>query len=284
MSDNRRHTRVKPPIEVSVQCENGSVYRGTINDLSVSGVHIKLSSVFDLGPCLNGLVKMKLGADDAPYVAEFSGEIVRIEKDSVVCGMKGADPESFQQLKKVILEYANDPKKIIEEIKINQGVSLNNLYLPAMRGAIGYFLTDSVESVFGSFFQMDVVETDQWVHEGMTCTKVTGICGFNGALFGSVILIAYIDFARKFVSELLELDAPVESIPTVIDGFGELANMISGGVQTGLAEEYENISLIPPLVFFGDQCDYGGSHLYSVKKFYQCRLGSFSVDCLFSIV
>ncbi|HIJ84654.1 MAG: type IV pilus assembly PilZ [Magnetococcales bacterium] len=282
--NNRKHTRITPPIEVSVHCDSGSVYRGMVRDISVSGVNIKISKVHDMGLCTEGLLKMQLGTNENPYVAEFLGKVVRCEQDSIVYQLRASDPINFKLLKKTILNHTTNPREIIDEIIFNPDISLNNLYLPAMKQSIIDFLHDSVKSIFDVFLEKSVSVVTEGTHENIEEKKMSCVCGFNGSIYGNIILIADLGFATSLVEALLEVDSKKVTMPMMIDGFGELANMISGGIQSGLSEEYENISLIPPLVFVGDHCTYKSDQLFSVRSSFYCPFGPFSVECFFSIV
>ncbi|MBF0147524.1 MAG: chemotaxis protein CheX [Magnetococcales bacterium] len=285
MPDNRKHSRVVPPIDVSIHCDNGTVYRGVVNDISVAGVNIKISKVYDMGLCQEGLLKMKFGSHEDPYVAEFIGEVVRCDQNSITYKLKESDPNNFKLLKKTILDYAAHPKEVIDEIKFNPGLSLNSLYLPAMRDSILSFIQEAVKSIFSIYLETEVLVVSRASREvDADDVKISSVCGFNGALYGSIIVVSEIVFAKALVAKLLELEPGQVSMPTIIDGFGELSNMISGGVQSGLSEEYENISLIPPMVFVGHQCTYSSDQLFNVRADFDCLFGPFSVECFFSIV
>lgn len=284
MSNRRSHSRVTSPIEVSIHCDNGSVYRGEVKDFSISGINVKITNVFDLGPCAHGLLKMKLGSNENPYVAEFYGDVVRTEQNMIVYQLLGSDLSNFQHLKKTILAQASSPERMIKEIQRNPEVSLNSMYMPAMREALSAFIRNAVKSVFKIYLKTEVTLEEKAKTESPVDITVSGISSFNGSLHGSVILLADFNFAKIIVANLLELGQKSIDMPLIIDGFGEMTNMIAGGVQTGLSEEYENISLIPPTVFIGGQCMYGSEKLYSVKNHFCCQLGSFSIDCLFSVV
>ena len=143
MPNRRSHARVKSLIAVSIHCDNGSVYRGEVKDLSFTGIKIKVTNIFDMGPCSHGSLKMKLGTNENPFIAEFNGEVVRFEKKIIVYQLTGADLRNFQQLKKAILDQALDPEKAIKEIQHNPELSLNSLYMPAMKEALSCFIQDS---------------------------------------------------------------------------------------------------------------------------------------------
>lgn len=284
MKNKRRHARTTLPVDVSIHCDNGSVYRGVVKNLSMSGIHIHIAKVHDMGFCENGLLKMRCGLKDDPLIAEFSGKIVRCEQDSLVYQLRRSDPASFKKLKKIILRHADDPLALLSEMKCSTDLSLNYLYLPAMRESIRFLIQNAVESIFRVYFDQSVEIIPERPAETPDELKISSLCGFNGSIFGNVVLGAEMPLARELVAQLMEQKPSEVDRKHVIDGFGELCNMIAGGIQCGLSEEYENISLIPPVVFIGDHCSYSSDQLYSVKTYFQCNPYPFVVECLFSIV
>ncbi|MBF0422534.1 MAG: chemotaxis protein CheX [Magnetococcales bacterium] len=284
MANKRKHSRTAIPVDVSIHCGNGSVYRGIVRNISMSGVNINIIKVHDMGYCKDGLLKVRCGPKDNPMIAEFSGEIVRYEDDSLIYQLHHSDPVSFKRLKQMILGRMENPLDLLREMKYNADFSLNYLYLPAMRESIRLFVQNSVESVFGVYFDHSVTTVHACPSDSLGDLRITSLSGFNGSVFGNVILMAGLPLARGLIAKLLEQKNSDVDLPHIIDGFGELCNMIAGGVQCGLAEEYENISLIPPVIFVGDHCNYNSAQLYSVKTHFQCNDGYFIVECLFSVV
>ncbi len=279
---NRVNTRVESPMEVSVHCENGTVYRGVVKNLSISGVKITVSKIYDLGPCSNGILKMQVGARDNPYIAEIFGKLVRYDHDSIVYELVESDIQSFNRLKRAILDNADDPAQVITEIQSNSDVSINSMYVPAMKDAVANFVVSSTKEIFKVFLGQDVSVTH--TPPILPDIVVSGISSFNGALYGNIVLTSDMGFSREVIAKLLETDKKYIDDALIIDGFGELTNMISGGVQTGLHDEYENLTMIPPMVFIGSQCRYGSDQLFSVKINFASPSGRFFVDALFSIV
>ncbi|MBF0383703.1 MAG: PilZ domain-containing protein, partial [Magnetococcales bacterium] len=202
MTDNRSHSRVEVPIEVSLHCDNGSVYRGNIKDISMSGVKIKVTKIHDLGFCSSGILKMRCGSVENPCVAELHGALVRLEDDTMIYKLMGSDLDNFNQLKRAILEHAADPDKVIDEIKTNPDLSLNSLYMPAMQEAIRQFVIGAAQSIFGIYLDLDVQVLDESESHVPVDVSVSGISSFNGALYGSVVLVADLNFGQEIVAGL----------------------------------------------------------------------------------
>lgn len=151
--NNRNNSRVTLPLEVLIHCDNGSNFQGVVKDISISGVNIKISTTYDLRSCLGGLLIVKFGSKDDPYAAEFFFETARFDHDSVTCILKETDMASFRNLKMAILRHALNPEKLINEIKFNQNLSINSLYLPALMESISSLIKDSVESIFRIYLE-----------------------------------------------------------------------------------------------------------------------------------
>ncbi len=79
---------------------------------------------------------------------------------------------------------------------------------------------------------------------------VSAIVGLSGGLKGGSRLSSPVESVKALAGALMgevvdELNADSE------DAFGELANMIAGGIQTRLASELGEINLSPPFVIVG---------------------------------
>ena len=95
---------------------------------------------------------------------------------------------------------------------------------------------------------------------------ITAIIGFNGDIEGGLHLSAPSHVALLLAGALagerfLEVD------DTVIDAFGELANMIAGEVKESFGDTYL-ISLTPPVVVFGENNSFKYSTLLNATKQY----------------
>lgn len=113
--------------------------------------------------------------------------------------------------------------------------------------------------------------------------EVTVIINFSGGIHGGVHLAAPLHAALQMTNRFAEEE--YESIfAEAGDGFGELGNMIAGGVQTRLGERYGNINLTPPTIVSGT--DYRmqyKTNFDSVKQYFKSDLGIFYVEFFFWI-
>ncbi|MBF0321724.1 MAG: chemotaxis protein CheX, partial [Magnetococcales bacterium] len=115
--------------------------------------------------------------------------------------------------------------------------------------------------------------------------EASAMVGMNGGFNGGVRLVTSSKVARQLAGALSG-----EGYRTLTDeardGFAELGNMISGGIQTRM-EGFANcgqINLTPPTVIVGAdyEVDYR-SHLESVRKFFRFQDEPFFVEVFFQV-
>lgn len=104
-----------------------------------------------------------------------------------------------------------------------QGLLQTTLKFGELRQCKGAFRTDSGESL-------------------------VGVIGISGSLRGKVVLAVPAVVARKLVARMLGSD-PEEH--DVVDGVGELVNVVAGGAKTMLGETRPGLALTVPNVVVG---------------------------------
>ncbi|MBF0134914.1 MAG: chemotaxis protein CheX [Magnetococcus sp. DMHC-1] len=110
---------------------------------------------------------------------------------------------------------------------------------------------------------------------------VTGVVRLSGALNGGVHLSAPMHVALAMSSSFA--GEPIENMTDEAkDAFGELTNLVAGGLQSRLADTLGEITLTPPLVVFGDQYIMPVKvNFSSVKTYFRIDDGPFFVECFF---
>ncbi|MBF0175614.1 MAG: chemotaxis protein CheX [Magnetococcales bacterium] len=111
---------------------------------------------------------------------------------------------------------------------------------------------------------------------------VTGVVRLSGALDGGIHLSAPMHVALAMSSSFS--GEPMETMSTEIsqDAFGELTNLVAGGLQSRLADALGEIALTPPIVVFGDQYSMAVKvNFSSVKTYFRIADGPFFVECFF---
>ncbi|MBF0128089.1 MAG: chemotaxis protein CheX [Magnetococcales bacterium] len=149
-------------------------------------------------------------------------------------------------------------------------------------------MKDAVHEVFSAYLVMEI-------EDGPTVAKreddayrppsseVTVVINFSGGIHGGIHLAAPLHAALEMAASFSG-----EHYDTIVgeagDGFGELANMVAGGVQTRLGNRFGNINLTPPTLITGT--DYKmqyKSNFDSVKQYFKCEAGPFFVEFFFFI-
>ncbi|MBF0180056.1 MAG: chemotaxis protein CheX [Magnetococcales bacterium] len=149
-------------------------------------------------------------------------------------------------------------------------------------------MKDAVQEVFTAYLVMEietgptVFKKDEDLYRPPSA-EVTVIINFSGGIHGGVHLSAPLhsamEMAASFSGEVYE-----QIIGEAGDGFGELGNMIAGGLQTRLGNRFGNINLTPPTLITGT--DYKmqyKSNFDSVKQYFKCDAGPFFVEFFYYI-
>lgn len=158
-----------------------------------------------------------------------------------------------------------------------------------MKNEFARLIKESVHDVFLAFLDMDITpgplitrsEDDLYRPPE---TEVTVIINFSGGLHGGVHLASplhsALNMSAAFSGDELEEDVFGEAG----DGYGELGNMIAGGIQTKLSDRFGNINLTPPTIIAGN--DYRmkyKSNFNNVKQYFRSDAGPFYVEFFFYI-
>ncbi|MEO5348066.1 MAG: chemotaxis protein CheX [Magnetococcus sp. YQC-3] len=110
-------------------------------------------------------------------------------------------------------------------------------------------------------------------------TEVTAIINFSGGIHGGIHLASPLHLSLLLAGDF----AGGERYDTIFgeagDGFGELANMIAGGVQTRLSNRFGAINLTPPTIISGTsyRMQYK-SNFASIKQYFKSGEGPFYVE------
>lgn len=157
-----------------------------------------------------------------------------------------------------------------------------------MKHEFARMIRDSVRELFVAFLETEVTpgpmvsKKDDDPYRPPD-TEVTAIINFSGGLQGGIHLAS-----PKYVSMALSSTFSGEDYHELFgeagDGFGELCNIIAGGLQTRLSEKYGNINLTPPTLIAGT--DYRmqyKTNFHSIKQYFKCDPGPFFVEFFFYV-
>ena len=149
-------------------------------------------------------------------------------------------------------------------------------------------IVESVQDVFQAFLFLDASPGPcKIAAEGKPYSspksEVTAVIEYGEGLEGGVHLSSPLYVACQLAGALAGME--LETLDDEgRDAFGELANMVAGGIQTRLMEDsgFADISLTPPIVVTGDQTamEYLPD-FQSVKQYFKFAGGLFFVECFF---
>ncbi|HIJ83400.1 MAG: putative chemotaxis protein CheX [Magnetococcales bacterium] len=157
-----------------------------------------------------------------------------------------------------------------------------------MKQEFARMIKESVHDLFVAFLDMEVTpgpmvtkkEDDLYRPPD---TEVTAIINFSGGLQGGVHLASprhtAMQLCHVFAGEEFQ-----ELFGEAGDAFGELNNVIAGGLQTRLSEQFGNINLTPPTLIAGT--DYKmqyKTNFHSIKQYFKCEHGPFFVEFFFHL-
>ncbi|MBF0271432.1 MAG: chemotaxis protein CheX [Magnetococcales bacterium] len=149
-------------------------------------------------------------------------------------------------------------------------------------------IKDAVREMFAAYLVMELEngptvskkEDDDYRPPSSEVTVVINFSGgINGGIHLAAPLHAAIELASAFSGEAYD-----SIVGEAGDGFGELANIAAGGVQTRLGTRFGNINLTPPTLITGT--DYKmqyKSNFDSVKQYFKCDAGLFFVEFFFYV-
>nr|CRH05776.1 Putative protein with type IV pilus assembly PilZ domain and CheC-like family domain [Candidatus Magnetococcus massalia] len=281
-------TRLDIEVPAEVMIEGKESHLGVTHNISFSSMRIRFAQEMassEVGKSCH--VRLQLPSDQGAAWLALEARVIRSDDEGVAVQLVGADTESFRQLKTLLSSHVDNPMALIQEITRNPDMAMSVVHTGFMKEELNDYITDSVNDIFLAFLSEGVstgpsVITNALESYDLPDAEATAVVNFNGAFNGGVHfsapLYVALNFATTFAGE------PVEKIndPIAVDAFGELANMIAGGVQTRLSVEFENINLTPPTVVFGQ--NYGiiyQSNLHSVKQYFKADIGPFFVECFF---
>ncbi len=118
--------------------------------------------------------------------------------------------------------------------------------------ALAHAIQESTNKVFKSMFAMEVNSNGfERRSELQTGNEVLSIIGIRGEWKGSFMLVCDPDSACSLVSTMLGAEIP-DLNNEVLDGIGELANILMGNLKDALEEGTKDVAITPPTVIHGD--------------------------------
>lgn len=111
-------------------------------------------------------------------------------------------------------------------------------------------LTDSANDVFKTMISIQIKATQPFSRQGLeSLSDITGVISLTGDIMGSVILSMDDQMAQMAVSKMLGDE--VSNHQEVIDGVGEIANMVVGMAKTELSNLSCDFEISVPVMIIG---------------------------------
>ncbi|ABK44277.1 inhibitor of MCP methylation-like protein [Magnetococcus marinus MC-1] len=122
---------------------------------------------------------------------------------------------------------------------------------------------EAVHEIVETMLFMEVESGPGGVGRAKQAENICAVVGYNQGLEGSVRLSAPTAGALKVAGALLgeerdSMDAEMQ------DGFGEMANMVAGGIQSRLEADLGAIGMTPPMVVRGNNYEVDGATGFEV--------------------
>ncbi|MBF0110611.1 MAG: chemotaxis protein CheX [Magnetococcales bacterium] len=114
-------------------------------------------------------------------------------------------------------------------------------------------------------------------------TEILAVVGYGGGIKGGIHLASPVHVACTLSGAFAGMELETMD-DTARDAFGELANMVAGGVQSRLMDQhgFDEIVLTPPMVFSG--IHHGMTYkkdFSSVRHYFKFAGGLFFLECFY---
>ncbi|MGN7611211.1 chemotaxis protein CheX [Magnetococcales bacterium HHB-1] len=289
--NQRKTTRIDIEVNAAFLREDGSQVQGISRNISFASVWIDGFVPKTLLSGERGVVVLYPAVlENMDHGLRFEAVVSRLGRQGFGLQLLSTERASYRHFKKMLLEKINNPLPLLREIHNNPDLSMSLIHVGFMRAELAGLIRRSVEDLFQTFLMGFALEVrGDPSEEGENnyqppVAEVTGVIHYNGAITGGVHLACTEKTALMLAGALADISYQSIEEEEAVDAFGELVNIVAGGVQTHLLEEFENIDLTPPSVVVGS--DYGivyQSNLNRVQQtFVTVEQSEFMVECFFS--
>ena len=112
---DRGFTRVPVRIAARLTAEDGSLARGRVRDVSMSGLSLDTNDTLPVGvPCR---VRIDLNTGGAPLAVEAHGRVVRSAKGVLAVALTSVDADGAEHLRKLVMYNAPSADAFEREIE-----------------------------------------------------------------------------------------------------------------------------------------------------------------------
>ena len=110
----RVFTRVPVHLKAEVISEDGQVVRGSIRDVSMSGLSIETGAM--LPPDMPCAIRLQLETGTRPIEVEARGTVLRSEPGLLALRLSTVDADGFEHLQKLVLYNAKSAQVVEDEL------------------------------------------------------------------------------------------------------------------------------------------------------------------------
>lgn len=128
-----------------------------------------------------------------------------------------------------------------------------------MKDALLNALTEAVSEIAETMLFVEIIAGEVQIQGELQLADISAVVGYSGGLNGGLRLGGAVAVALKVAGALLGEQREAMD-PELQDAFGEMANMIAGGVQTRVEGVFGAISMTPPMVVEGRNHQIAGQH------------------------
>lgn len=291
MSDNpqpREHERISLKLKAELCMPDKKVYAVTTGNVGLGGSKLHLPEVDSNYIGKIGLLRLIVQSDPDPILIELQCRIVWEDETGIGLEFFGIDEKRYQELSELLKNGSINSVKIQQEIKNKFHLSVSTLKTKLFQDQLSAYIVEIVNDTFIAFLTLtpkpgpSVASFADEVEYEPPQSDATAMIHFNGAISGGIHLSAPLHVALALSGSFAQHEFE-RMDEMAVDAFGELANLVAGGVQTRLSGDFEDINLTPPVVVLGEDFAMAyKSDLSSVKQYFMIKKGPFFVECFFS--
>ncbi|MBF0187535.1 MAG: chemotaxis protein CheX [Magnetococcales bacterium] len=292
-TEKRKRSRIPLELRGEITLPDSSTVKVLSDDISFCG--IRFHAYYDeetdrISKHLHLQIGLRLYITDTeqPVFIDFQGILVRARNNDIGVDLIGISLDSYESFKNLMINHADEPDRLLAELGNRPGLAIDTVDIQLLKTHLSGHIREAVQEIANIYFATSDISVDEIYKQpnfepySPPSSAMTAIVGYTGAIRGGIHLSSNLQTALKLAGHLA--DERFNDInESVIDSFGEIANMIAGGIQTRLSKDLENIDLTPPEIIFGS--DYGirySNGLSSISEQFTSSFGSFTVECFFS--
>jgi len=119
-TDKREFTRAPVKLEATLYSENHERYDGTLVDLSMGGIYLRLEQ--RPAPNSSCRIVLRLCSPKGCLSLHAAGVVVRLDKAGVGVRVDSVDEDAYMHMRRLVLLNAEDPDQVEDELAAHGGI------------------------------------------------------------------------------------------------------------------------------------------------------------------